>query len=91
MTSIISFPGLGIEGFSVNTVAFSLFGRNITWYGIIITLGIIAAVALAFLRSKKGVVADDILDLAIYCVIFSVIGARLCYVIMKREISIVLM
>ncbi|MGI6742042.1 MAG: prolipoprotein diacylglyceryl transferase [Eubacteriales bacterium] len=86
MTSIISFPGLGIEGFSVNTVAFSLFGRNITWYGIIITLGIIAAVALAFLRSKKeGVVADDILDLAIYCVIFGVIGARLYYVIMKRE------
>jgi len=86
MTSIISFPGLGIEGFSVNTVAFSLFGRNITWYGIIITLGIIVAVTIAFLRSKKeGVVADDILDLAIYCVIFGVIGARLYYVIMKRE------
>lgn len=86
MTSIISFPGLGIEGFSVNTVSFSLFGRNITWYGIIITLGIIAAVSLAFLRAKKeGVVADDILDLAIYCVIFGVIGARLYYVIMKHE------
>ena len=34
---------------------------------------------------KEGVVADDILDLAIYCVIFGVIGARLYYVTMKRE------
>ena len=34
MSNVISFPGLGIDGFNVNPVAFSIFGFDIMWYGI---------------------------------------------------------
>ena len=86
MESIISFPGFGIEGFSVNTVAFSVFGRSITWYGIIVTLGIICGFLYALFRSRyEKIISDDMLDFAIYGVIFGVIGARLYYVAMKHE------
>ena len=42
----ISFPGIGIEQFSVNKVAFEipLFGGiEVRWYGLIITAGILLA------------------------------------------------
>ena len=86
MQSTISFPGFGIGEFTVNTIAFTIFGRSITWYGIIVTLGIICGFLYALRRSRtEKIIADDLLDFAIYGVIFGVIGARLYYVIMKRD------
>ena len=86
MQSIISFPGLGIGEFTVNTIAFTVFGRSITWYGIIVTLGIVCGFLYALRRGKtEKIIADDLLDFAIYGVIFGVIGARLYYVVMKRD------
>ena len=84
ITNIISFPGLGIGEFKVNNVAFSVFGLNIAWYGIIITAGMIAAFLYASWRAVKfeGQKFDDMLDYAIYCIIFGVIGARAYYIIM---------
>ena len=35
MTNVVTFPGLGLE-FELNRVAFTLFGKEIYWYGIII-------------------------------------------------------
>ena len=88
--SKLSFPGLGIGEFSVNSVAFSLdlFGKtiDIAWYAIIITFGMICAITYAVLRSKKiGVTFDDILDMALYTIPVGVIGARLYYVMTKPE------
>ena len=44
--SYVAFPGLGIEEFAVNRIAFTLnIGNNsidVYWYGLIITLGIVA-------------------------------------------------
>lgn len=89
MTDIhrIAFPGLGIEEFTLNKVAFSLFGRDIMWYGVIITCGIILASLYALYRARKneGIKTDDVLDYAIYLVIFGVIGARLYYVATKFD------
>ncbi len=84
-TTYISFPDLGIDEFAVRNVAFSIFGRNIMWYGIIITIGIICAVAYATFRAKRneGIKSDDVLDYALYLVIFGIIGARLYYVFTK--------
>ena len=39
--SRISFPGLGIGEFSLDNVAFTVFGRPVMWYGVIICIGII--------------------------------------------------
>ena len=80
--SYISFPGLGIEPFHIDKVAFSVLGRDVAWYGIIITVGMIIAIAVAFRLAKiEKISADDLIDLALYAIIFGVIGARLYYVI----------
>lgn len=86
MGNLISFPGLGIEGFEVNPVAFSIFGYNIMWYGIIITLAMVAGFLIANHNAKfEKIKTDDVLDLAIFLIIFSMVGARLYYVLMKLE------
>lgn len=81
----IGFPGLGIEQFTVNKVAFTIpimGGIEVRWYGIIITLGIVLAFFYAYYRSKQeGIIVDDLLDLAIYAVIIAIVGARLYYVL----------
>lgn len=82
MQTTVSFPGLGIEEFSFSRVAFSIFGKDIYWYGVIIMLGVIAAVIHAYVRSKReGIKVDDLLDLTIFIVFFGVLGARLYYVV----------
>ena len=82
MDTTVSFPGLGIEEFTIDRVAFSLFGKDIYWYGVIIMLGIVAAFVHAAIRCKReGIKQDDILDVGLFTVIFGVIGARLYYVL----------
>lgn len=78
----ISFPGLGIGEFSVNEVAFSLFGKDVAWYGIIVTLAIAVVCVRVYVgASKLGYKVDDILDYFIYSILFGIIGARLYYVV----------
>lgn len=82
MSTTVSFPGLGIEEFSFDRVAFDLFGKPIYWYGVIIMLGIVAAFIHALFRAKQeGIKGDDILDIGIFTVFFGVLGARLYYVL----------
>jgi len=78
----VSFPGLGIGEFEMSRVAFSLFGKPIYWYGVIISFGVMVAFLHAYWRSKREKFKfDDLLDLAIYVVLFGVLGARLYYVL----------
>lgn len=78
----ISFPGLGIEPFHIDKAAFNLFGRDVAWYGILITTGMILAVLCALqLAKKENISSDDILDLAFTVIVFGVIGARAYYVV----------
>ncbi len=82
----ISFPGLGIEPFHLERVAFSLFGLNVHWYGLIITVGMVLSVLYAMHHAKiERVKTDDVVDLALYLIIFGVLGARLYYVIMEFD------
>ena len=56
----IVFPGLGLE-FHINRVAFSLLGKNVYWYGIIIALGFILGVAYCYWRSAEfGIKKDNV-------------------------------
>ena len=82
--TIVSFPGLGIGEMELNKIAFTLLGKlEVRWYGLIITLGIIFAVAYVIFRGKKNehVVMDDIIDIALLTVILGIIGARAYYVL----------
>jgi len=78
---MIQFPGLGLE-FNIDRVAFSLFGKDIYWYGIIIGFGVVLALIYGLYEAKRvGFDTNALLDLVIYGIIFAVIGARLYYVI----------
>ncbi len=85
MTSNINFPNLGIYLENVGKTI-SVVGFEIAFYGIIIGLGVMAGILMAAYRAKKsGQNPDTYYDLAIYAVIFSVIGARLYYVIFSWD------
>lgn len=77
----ISFPSLGIE-VNPSPVAFTIFGKPIYWYGIIIAVGFALAVIYALKRcSQFGLTQDNILDMLIVTVPMAIIGARAYYCI----------
>lgn len=77
----IRFPGLGLE-FTINRVAFSIFGLNIYWYGIIIAFGFLLGTILAVQSCKRfGISPNDVLDLILIALPCAVVGARLYFVI----------
>ena len=78
----VTFNGLENVAFEFSPVAFTLFGKEIYWYGVVITIGIILSAIYAFWRAKKlGIRLDDMYDYAIFIIIFGVIGARAYYVL----------
>lgn len=82
----LSFPGLGIGEFSVNSEAFSLFGAPIAWYALIICMGMIFAVSYIIFRAKQiGIDSEQVLDFALFVIPIGVLGARLYYVIMDID------
>lgn len=84
--SKVSFPGFGIGDFWLNSVAFELFGVEIAWYAIFITLGMVAAVAYTVYMSKKiGITAEDVIDYAIWVIPIGIVGARLYYVLCEID------
>ncbi len=86
MSKVVTFPGLGLE-FHVKSIAFSIFGWPIHWYGIIIAAGFLLAVAYCTRVSKRfGIKEDDVLDMLFFAVPLSIIGARLYYVIFYLDL-----
>ena len=84
--NFISFPGLGIEPFKMGKVAFSILGREVAWYGLIICVGIILAITYSYFRARtEKIKGDDIIDLSFFLVMFGIIGARLYYVIFELD------
>lgn len=82
----IWFPYLGIEISHLDKTAFSIFGFDIAWYGIIIMLGVIAGLLLARHLAKKSNQNPDLyLDFLIFALIFALIGARIYYVIFSWD------
>ena len=56
----IQFPKLGWE-FHINPTAFTIFGIDIQWYGIIIAFGLLLAVLYCFPRMKKFIIRPTII------------------------------
>lgn len=81
----ISFPHLGIYLENVPK-SFSVFGFPVALYGLIIGIGVICGVLMAVHIAKLEKMNPDIIwDFAIYAVIFSVIGARIYYVVFSWD------
>ena len=82
----IGFPGLGLDPILIDSTAFTVLGREVKWYGIIICLGMILAYCYALSRAKyEGIKTDDLIDLALALMIFGIAGARLYYVIFEID------
>ena len=80
MHRTIDFPNIGIHLKSVGD-HITIFGFDIAFYGLILGLGILTGLLIAAAEAKRsGQNPEDYFDLAIYAVIFSIIGARLYYV-----------
>ncbi len=62
-------------------VAFSIFGFDVMWYGVLIGIGIILACSILYVRAPKyGYDSDKILDVLIISILVGIIGARAYYV-----------
>ncbi len=78
--SYISFPKLNLT-FNVDSVAFTIGSKDVYWYGIIIALGFLAAIAVAvFLAKKSNLEPEIIYDIVIFGTPAAIICARLYYV-----------
>ncbi len=81
----VAFPGLGLD-FEINRVAFSIFGKSIYWYAIIIIVGFLAAAIYGTRRAKEfGLKEDNIFDLLICAVPAAIVCARIYYVIFNFD------
>ena len=85
MDRMIEFPNLGIRLSSVGD-HITIFGFDIAFYGIIIGVGILTGIFIAAAEAKRTKQdPEDYFDFAIYAVIFSIIGARIYYVIFSWD------
>ena len=76
----VQFPKLGID-LVIQRVAFSPFGFDIYWYGLLIGIGVMMMLLTVFYRTPKlGINTDDFIDAVLFTTVGAVIGARAYYV-----------
>lgn len=81
----ISFVHLGIAVQNLRN-SISIFGFQVAYYGIIIGLGMLAGIWVAQSDAKRrGQNPEIYLDFALYGIIFSIIGARIYYVVFQWD------
>jgi phosphatidylglycerol---prolipoprotein diacylglyceryl transferase len=66
----------------MNPVAFNLFGLDIRWYGILISMGMVLGIILASNSCKiKEISYDSMMDIILIALPAAIVGARLYYVL----------
>lgn len=86
MTNSISFPALFDKVFEINRVAFNVFGKDVMWYGVILTVAVLAAAIYGMRRCGEfGWNQDQVVDGLLYCLPAAIIGARLYYVVCEWD------
>lgn len=81
----VSFPGLGLD-FDLNPVMFQIGPVRITWYGFLIAMGMLLAMAFAYWQAPKfGIIRDKLMDAGIAGIIGGIIGARAYFVIFSWD------
>lgn len=70
----------------MDRVAFTIFGIDVMWYGVLIATGMLIGIALAIREAKRvGISEDDVLNIAIIAIPLAIICARLYYVIFSWD------
>ena len=74
---------------AINRVAFSLFGRDIYWYGIIITFAIVLAFCLSFLLVKRRNLSNNLpYEILVAILPLGILSARLFSVIFEPGLTL---
>ncbi len=83
----ISFPGLGIDGVNPpRTLPFSVFGKEIYIYGLVIAIGFLLAILYVRFRVKEfGTSFDLVTDAILICVPLAIVCARIYYVAFRWD------
>ena len=83
-SSVISFPFLGL---TLDPPAyFTVFGKNIYFYGVIIALGFLLGILYCAKNAPKfGLTEDNVYDVILWLIPISIIGARLYFVLFRLE------
>ena len=72
--------------FELTRSTLTIFGFSIHWYGVLIALGVLGAVLLAWRREERlGLKKETTLDLALICVPVGILCARIYYVLFSWE------
>ena len=67
---------------SPGRVCFTIFGIDIMWYGVLIGIGFILATIISYKRAPRlGIKPDHFIDVIIWLIPSSIVGARAYYVI----------
>jgi prolipoprotein diacylglyceryl transferase len=75
-----------ILGGIMDPVAFTIFGIDIMWYGVLISLGVLLGVIFALRECKRiGFKEDDLLDFLLIAIPSAIVGARAYYVIFSWD------
>ncbi len=70
----------------MDKIAFTIFGVDIAWYGLLIATGMILGVLLAIKRSKDISINEEVVyDIALWSIPAGVLGARIYYVIFNLD------
>jgi phosphatidylglycerol:prolipoprotein diacylglycerol transferase len=81
----IVFPHLGID-VHVDSTAFTIFGLDVQWYGIMIVIGILLAMTFAYRNMRRvGIDSDRATDAIIGGILGALVGARAYYVIFNWD------
>ena len=83
----ISFPGLGIQEINPpRTLPFSIFGKEIYFYGLIIALGFLLAILYGKKRCRSfGYDFDKVIDALLWAVPLAIVCARIYYVVFRWD------
>ena len=83
--SVISFPMLG--QLTLDPPAyFTVFGKTIYFYGVLIALGFVLAIIYCSHKSRSfGIKEDDLYDLLLWLIPFAIVGARVYFVLAELD------
>ncbi len=82
----ITFPGLGIT-LNLDRVAFTIGSKPVYWYGIIIAIGfLLGAWYGSHICRSYGITEDNVIDMLIFALPLSIIGARIYYVVFYLDL-----
>ena len=70
----------------MDPVAFEIFGIEIMWYGVLISIGVVIGTILALREARRiGMDENTLIDLLIYAIPAGLIGSRIHYVIFSWD------